>query len=165
MWICTPQKKIMWVPTEDLIYKSDSDTVVGIYNFLPLLSSWCFVFVLFIAFSGECNLLDSISSQQKFEARDVKALGMSQFSDSLCYSSQTNAFCLRFGTELHGKRCRMRCIHFDDKVCNRASRILIRWLPAMMKVAFTIGARQWDSIVYSLQIHHFPQWQWHPCCR
>ena len=94
MWICTPQKKIMWVPTEDLIYKSDSDTVVGIYNFLPLLSSWCFVFVLFIAFSGECNLLDSISSQQKFEARDVKALGMSQFSDSLCYSSQTDQFYL-----------------------------------------------------------------------
>ena len=30
----------------------------------------------------------SVSSQQKFEVMDVKALGMSQLSDRLCYSSQ-----------------------------------------------------------------------------
>ena len=35
--------------------------------------------------SGECNLLGSVSSQQKFEATDVKALSMSQLSDRLCY--------------------------------------------------------------------------------
>ena len=64
----------------------------GIYNFLPLLSSQCFIFILFIALSGECNLLDSVSSQQKFEAMDIKALGKSQLSDSLCYSSQTDQF-------------------------------------------------------------------------
>ena len=74
------------------IYISGSDTVVGIYNFLPLLSSQCFIFILFIALSGECNLLDSVSSQQKFEAMDIKALGKSQLSDSLCYSSQTDQF-------------------------------------------------------------------------
>ena len=37
-----------------------------------------------------CNFLGSVSSQQKFEATDVKALGVSQFSDSvtaLYYSS------------------------------------------------------------------------------
>ena len=84
----------MWVPTEDLIYISGSDTVVGIYSFLPLLSSQCFIFILFIALSGECDLLDSVSSQQKFEATDIKALGKSQLSDSLCYSSQTDQFYL-----------------------------------------------------------------------
>ena len=39
---------------------------------------------------GVCNFLGSVSSQQKFEATDVKALGVSQFLDSvtaLCYSS------------------------------------------------------------------------------
>ena len=38
--------------------------------------------------SGECNLLCSVSSQQKFEAMDVKALSVSQLSDGPCYSSQ-----------------------------------------------------------------------------
>ena len=33
--------------------------------------------------SGECNLLGSVSSQQKFEAMDIKAFGMSQLSDSV----------------------------------------------------------------------------------
>ena len=39
---------------------------------------------------GECNFLGSVSSQQKFEATDVKALGqkVSQLSDRPCYSSQ-----------------------------------------------------------------------------
>ena len=36
--------------------------------------------------SGECNLLGSVSSQQKFEVTDVKALGVSQLSDTLQYS-------------------------------------------------------------------------------
>ena len=31
--------------------------------------------------SGACNLLSSVSSQQKFEAMDMKALGKSQLSD------------------------------------------------------------------------------------
>ena len=38
--------------------------------------------------SGECDLLGSVSSQQKFEVTDVKALGMSQLSDRPCYSSR-----------------------------------------------------------------------------
>ena len=37
--------------------------------------------------SGECNLLCSVSSQQKLEATDVKALGLSQLSDRPCYRS------------------------------------------------------------------------------
>ena len=32
---------------------------------------------------GECNLFGSVSSQQKFEAMDVKALGGSQLSDHI----------------------------------------------------------------------------------
>ena len=40
--------------------------------------------------SDECNFLGSVSSQQKFETMDVKALSMSQLLDSLCYSSQTD---------------------------------------------------------------------------
>ena len=40
--------------------------------------------------SGEYILLSSVLSQQKFEARDVRALGMSQLSDRLCYSSQAS---------------------------------------------------------------------------
>ena len=39
---------------------------------------------------GVCNFLGSVSSQQKFEVTDVKALGVSQLSDSviaLCYCS------------------------------------------------------------------------------
>ena len=38
--------------------------------------------------SGECNLLSSVSSQQRFEAMDIKALGTSQLLDRPCYSSQ-----------------------------------------------------------------------------
>ena len=38
--------------------------------------------------SGECSLLGSVSSQQKFEATDVRALNMSQLSDRPCYSTQ-----------------------------------------------------------------------------
>jgi len=33
--------------------------------------------------SGECNLLGFVSSQQKFEATDIKVLGASQLSDSV----------------------------------------------------------------------------------
>ena len=40
--------------------------------------------------SGECNLLSSVLSQQKFEVTDVKAVGRSMLSDSPCYSSWTN---------------------------------------------------------------------------
>ena len=36
---------------------------------------------LVISVSGECNLLCSVSSQQKFEVMDIKALGVSQLSD------------------------------------------------------------------------------------
>ena len=36
-----------------------------------------------VVLSGECNLLGSVSSQQRFEARDVKALCASQLSDSV----------------------------------------------------------------------------------
>ena len=36
---------------------------------------------------GVCNFLGSVLSQQTFEATDVKPLGASQLSDSLCYSS------------------------------------------------------------------------------
>ena len=39
---------------------------------------------------GVCNFLGSVSSQQKFEATDIKAFGASQLSDSVtvpCYSS------------------------------------------------------------------------------
>ena len=43
---------------------------------------------------GECNFLGSISSQQKFETMDIKALGASQLLDSPCYSSQTDQFYL-----------------------------------------------------------------------
>ena len=40
---------------------------------------------------GVGNFLSSVSSQQKFEAMDIKALGrtMSQLSERLCYSSWT----------------------------------------------------------------------------
>ena len=44
--------------------------------------------------SGECNFLGSVSSQQRFEAMDIKALGASQLSDSPCYSSLTDQFYL-----------------------------------------------------------------------
>ena len=46
-------------------------------------------FFLFGSVRGMCNFLSSISSQQKFEVTDVKALGASQLSESVtapCYS-------------------------------------------------------------------------------
>jgi len=36
-----------------------------------------------VVVSGECNLLGSVSSQQKFEAMDIKALGASQLLESV----------------------------------------------------------------------------------
>ena len=48
---------------------------------------WSHVFLV----SGECG---SVSSQQKFEAMDIKALSVSQLSDSPCYGSQTDQFYL-----------------------------------------------------------------------
>ena len=44
--------------------------------------------------SGECDLLDSVSSHQRFEVTDVKALGASLLSDSLCYNPWTDQFYL-----------------------------------------------------------------------
>ena len=44
--------------------------------------------------SGECILLSSVSFQQKLEAMDIKALGVSQLLDSPCYSSWTDEFYL-----------------------------------------------------------------------
>ena len=44
--------------------------------------------------SGECNLLGSVSSQQIFEAMDVKALGVSELSDNPFYSSWKAQFYL-----------------------------------------------------------------------
>ena len=38
--------------------------------------------------SGEYNLLGSVSSKQKFEGTDIKALGASQLLDRPCYSSR-----------------------------------------------------------------------------
>jgi len=38
--------------------------------------------------SGECNVLGSVSSQEKFEATDIKVLGASQLLDRPCYNSQ-----------------------------------------------------------------------------
>ena len=40
--------------------------------------------------SGKCNLLGSVSSQQKFEATDIKALSASQLLDRPCYSSRVS---------------------------------------------------------------------------
>ena len=37
--------------------------------------------------SGECNLLGSVLSQQKFEVKDIRALGVSQLTDRPCYNS------------------------------------------------------------------------------
>ena len=67
--------------------------------------------------SEECNRLGSVSSQQKFEAMDVKALGPSQLSDSPCYSSRTDQFHLgkkrKYILEAWG--------HDDPKEAKRAS--------------------------------------------
>ena len=53
-----------------------SSTRCGVFLVFALI--WGFGFVM-----GVCNFLSSVSSQQKFEATDVKALGqtMSQLSD------------------------------------------------------------------------------------
>ena len=44
--------------------------------------------------SGECNFLGSVSSQQRFEATVIEALGASQLLDSPCYTSLTHQFYL-----------------------------------------------------------------------
>ena len=54
---------------------------------LPRLNWW-------VDLLGESNLLGSVLSQQRFEVTDIKALGASQVSDSLCYSSWTDQFYL-----------------------------------------------------------------------
>ena len=42
------------------------------------------------ALRGVCNFLSSVSSQQKFEVTELKALGVSQFSNGPCLSSWTD---------------------------------------------------------------------------
>ena len=44
--------------------------------------------------SGECDLLGSVSSQQKFEVTDIKALGVPQLSDRPCYRSEVSNNCV-----------------------------------------------------------------------
>ena len=51
--------------------------------------------------SGECDLLGSVSSQQKFEVTDIKALGTSQLLDSMYYSSWKNQFYLENKKRIH----------------------------------------------------------------
>ena len=68
--------------------------------------------------SGECNLLSSVSSQQKFEATDVKALGPSQLLNSPCYSSWTDQFYL----ENKGKYILKAWGHADPKGMKRGER-------------------------------------------
>ena len=58
--------------------------------------------------SGECNLLGSVSSQQKFEVRVVKTLCLSQLSDRPCYSSQKDQFYLENKGERERERERER---------------------------------------------------------
>ena len=49
------------------------------------------VFPLMIeAARGVCNFLSSVSSQQKFEVTELKALGVSQLSKGPCLSSWTD---------------------------------------------------------------------------
>ena len=68
--------------------------------------------------SGQCNLLGSVSSQQRFEARDVEALGVSQLSDSPCYSFWTDQFYL----EDKGKYILEAWGHADLKDVKRSER-------------------------------------------
>ena len=68
--------------------------------------------------SGECNLLGSVSSQQRFAATDIKALGVSQLLDSLCYSSWTDPFYL----ENKGKYILEAWGHADPKDVKRRER-------------------------------------------
>ena len=44
--------------------------------------------------SEECDLLGSVSSQQRFEVMDIKALSSSQLLDNPCYSSRIDQFYL-----------------------------------------------------------------------
>ena len=57
--------------------------------------------------SSECNLLGSVSSQQKFEATDIKALGTSQLLDSPCYSSWIDQFYLENKRKIHPRVVRV----------------------------------------------------------
>ena len=67
---------------------------------------------------GECNCLASVLSQQKLEATDVKALGVSQLSYSPCYSSRTDQSYL----ENKGKYILEVCGHADPKDTKRRER-------------------------------------------
>ena len=68
--------------------------------------------------SGECNHLSSVSSQQRFEATDIKVLGASQLSDSPCYGSWTDQFYL----ENKGKYILKVWGHADPKDVKRRER-------------------------------------------
>ena len=68
--------------------------------------------------SGECNILGSVSSQQKYEATDVKALCVSQLSARQCYSSRTDQFYL----ENKGKYILEASGHADPKDMKRRER-------------------------------------------
>ena len=65
--------------------------------------------------SGECNFLDSVLSQQRFEVMDIKALSASQLLDSPCCSSQTDQFYL----ENKGKYILEAWGHADPKDVKR----------------------------------------------
>ena len=62
--------------------------------------------------SVECNLLRSVLSQQKFEVMGIKALGVSQLSDSLCCNSWADQFYL----ENKGKYILEAWRHADSKM-------------------------------------------------
>ena len=66
----------------------------------------------------ECSLLSSVSSQQRFEVMDIKALSVSQLSDSPGYSSQTDQFYL----ENKGKYILKAWGHADPKGVKRTER-------------------------------------------
>ena len=68
--------------------------------------------------SEEYNLLSSVLSQQKFEAMDIKVLSVSQLSDSPCYSSWAEQFCL----ENKGKYILEAWRHGDSKHVKRRER-------------------------------------------
>ena len=52
---------------------------------------------------GGVNLLSSVSSQQRFEAMNVKALGASELSDSPGYSSRTDQFYLKISENISSR--------------------------------------------------------------
>ena len=68
--------------------------------------------------SGECNHLGSVSSQQRFEATDIKVLAASQLSDSPCYGSWADQFYL----ENKGKYILKVWGHADPKDVKRRER-------------------------------------------